>query len=135
MEKPGSALHIYLSPQVTHVYVQQVRECFGLRLPDPFGERGATHHFTGMTHENFKNRVLLWCQADGHTTSRHAVTQRVELEIGDPEDDGSSQGRAAQERTDASQELCEHTRFGDIVVGSFVEARDPTLSCVANRQH
>src|SRR5713226_3762712 len=105
MEELRCTLLVYLPPQVAHVYVQQVRECFRLRLPDSFGERGATHHFTGVTHENFENRVLLWRQADGHTTSRHAVAQRVEREIGDPEDDGSSQVRAAQEGTDASQEL------------------------------
>ena len=95
MEKRGPALGVDLSPQVAHVDVQQVRQCFRLHVPDSFGERGAAHDFTGVTHENFENHVLLWRQADGHATSHDAVAQRVEREIGDPEDDGARGVRAS----------------------------------------
>src|SRR2546428_13531714 len=104
MEKLGAALRVYLSPEVAHVYVQQVREDFRLRRPDSFGERCATHHFAGVTHENFEDRVFLWCQADMHATSRHQVAQRVERAIADPEDDRRSRARAAREGRDASTE-------------------------------
>src|SRR5438876_4102386 len=104
MEKLEGARRVYLPPQVAHVYVQQVREYFRLHLPHSLGERGATHDSTGVTHENFEDRVLLWCQADPHSASRHAVAQRVEREIGDPEDGRPRQVRASQEGMDARQE-------------------------------
>ena len=81
-----------------------------------FGERGATHDFTGVTHENFENHVLLGVRLMATPPRMTRWLSGSSVEIGDPEDDGARGVRASQEGMDASQELRESERFGEVVV-------------------
>src|SRR5262245_3960832 len=110
-----------LRAQAPDVDIDDVGPGVEVHVPHLLGDEGAGEDVPGVPGEERQEQELLRRQIEPSSPAGGAVTDEVDLEIGDMEPLGVAARTAAQDRADAGQQLGEREGLHQVVVRSELE--------------
>src|SRR5204862_7276098 len=120
LNQPRSAAGFRLAPQIPDIDVERVRARAEVVAPHAPEDEAARQHLARVAEEQFKQRELGSRELDRLGPARHFACAEIELEVGEAQDACVRLGCSSQERAETGEQLVEHERLDEVVVGAGV---------------
>src|SRR5438132_5328311 len=124
-----------LAAQAPHQHLEHVGEWIMILVPHVSRDGCAVNDLAVMEHEELEQRELLGGELDRLPGATNALRLKINLQIRNAQRFRQRCSTPACERSDARQQLAERERFGQIVVGTYLEARDAVVNGVSRGEH
>lgn len=121
--------------QVGDVDVEEIGEGELVFVEEVFVEGGAADDFAAMEHEVFEQGVFAGGEGNFFGVAGDAFGGGVELKIADSVGGAGLAGGATDEGAEAGEEFVEIEGFGEVVVGTLVEAFDAIGHGISGGEH
>ncbi len=121
--------------QVTDVDIDDVGERVEIQVPDMFGYHGAGQYPSGIAHHVFEKGIFFGCEFDALASPRDLMRDGVQNQVVDLQDSRGFTAGSSQQRPGAGQQFLDGKGFGEVIVGSGIQAFDALVHFGAGGQN
>jgi len=126
---------IELGAEPLDIDIDDVRKGIEVLVPDVLGDLFPAYHAALIEDEEFQERIFLGGEADGASSAHHGVAGGIHRQIAHLDHGRAENGGTPQQGAEASEELLEVERLGQVIVGSAVEAGHAVVHAAAGGEH